>query len=764
MPKLWTNISETARNDARRALLANILEEKTQLVRHSTARVISAIAKIDLEDGEWMDLPGIMQSEAISSNVQHREVSTYILFTILESMADGFMDKFPQLFQLFNKTIQDPESDEVRINTMLAFSKMAMMIDTENDEQSLESFQNNFPNMVAVLQRAIELGDEDRTMQAFEVFQSLLGCDPKLLNKHFRDLIMFMITLAANKEVEDDARSQALNFLTQSVSFRKMKIQALKLGEHLTIKCLEIATEISEDSDDQDELTVARSALALLDLLAGSLPPAQVVVPLLHALGPYVNSPDPDRRRAGILALGTCVEGAPDFIATQLKEILPMILRMLEDSDLKVRQAALTTLAYISDELAEDVGKEHATIMPALQNNLLQGMKQLNGPESEKSISLVASTCNALDSILDGLEPSDVQRYISALIPPLTALFQHPDTKLKTSAIGAVGSIALNAEDAFLPFFEPIMSALSEFVQIKENEEELNLRCTTIDTMGHMALAVGAEPFQRYVRPLMEATEEGLHLDHVKLRESSYIFWSTMAKVYEEKFAPFLEGVYKGLMDSLNAEENDLEVELGEEAADLVGKQVTIAGKKITVAAAKDDGDDEEEDEDEMDDDDDEGSDWDEVTAATAVAMEKEIALEALGNIITYTKGDFMPYMEKSIETTLTLVDHSYEGTRRAAIGTLFRAFATLWNMQPEEAAKWEPGLPLKLQPSQEILKLANLIMTGTLAIWQAEEDRYVLNRFPDRFSITTMMTIHVVNPSSLRPTMWWLKRTRICF
>jgi hypothetical protein len=33
------------------------------------------------------------------------------------------------------------------------------------------------------------------------------------------------------------------------------------------------------------------------------------------------------------MALGMCVEGAPDFISTQMKEIFPMVLQLLADPE-----------------------------------------------------------------------------------------------------------------------------------------------------------------------------------------------------------------------------------------------------------------------------------------------------------------------------------------------------------------------------------------------------------------------------------------------
>lgn len=719
--KHWASVPADQKAPLRNQLFQSTLNDDVTLVRHSAARVVSAIARIDFEDGEWGDLPGYLQQAATSNTARHREVGVYILFTILESVGDTFPGNLSDLYKLFSTTIQDPESAEVRVNTMLALSRMAMLLDPEEDPKSLKAFQDTIPNMVAVLKSTVEQGDEDHALQAFEVFQTLLGCEAALLQKHFGDLVKFMIELASTTSIDDDYRSQALAFLMQCVRYRKLKVQGLRIGEGLTIKALQIVTELGDLSNDEEDITPARSALGLLDILASSLPPSQVVVPLLKAIGPFVASTNPDYRRAGILALGMCVEGAPDFIATQLHEILPMVLHLLEDPEIKVRAAALNGVARLADDLAEDMGKEHARLIPALVKNFDLAASSSQGQDGERNLEIIRGSCNAIDSLIEGLETEDAAKYASELVPRFSSLFQHSDFKSKVAAVGAVGSIAAAAEGAFLPYFAHTMNALAPYVTVKESQDDLDLRGVVCDSMGKMASAVGAAPFQQYVRPLMEASEEALHLDHPRLRETSYILWSTMAKVYEEEFSPYLAGAIKGLQECLKQDETEMEVQLGEEAKDLLGSEVVVQGRKIKVATATDDEDDDVINAEDMDED----GDWDDIGAVTAVAMEKEIAVEVIGDIITHTRRNFLPYLEDTVTSVLELVEHSYEGVRKSAIGTLWRTYACLWGLAEGDGMdKWKPGIKLQVQPTDALKKLGNMVMAATMGVWQDEMDR----------------------------------------
>ena len=757
VPKHWKKLPPQEKAQYRQRLLEGTLHEEEQIVRHAAARVITAVAKIDLENQEWLDVFDQLLGAATSDDARQREVGTYLLFTSLESIGEAMLHRSHELLAVFGKTISDPQSAEVRINTMLALSRLAIVLDTEADEKSLKTLQDAIPQMVAVLKQAINEGDEDRVTQSFEVFQTLLGCDSSVLNKHFGDLVQFMVKVASEKSLDEDARTQAISFLMQCIRYRKLKMQALKVGEQMTLMCLEIATELGDGvSDVEEDITTPRSALGLLDEMASSLPPSQVVVPLLHALGPYVNSPDPDRRQGGIMALGMVVEGAPDFIATQLHEIFPLILRLLEDSEVKVRRAALDGVMRVSEELPEEVGKEHKKLFPSLVKHLDIAIKSLKGPDDKINLDIIKASCNSIESVVDGLNSSDIKPYLPEFMPRLSRLFSHPHLKTKGAAIGAAGAIGAAAKEDFLPYFEPTMNALSEYVEIKDSTEELDLRSMTVDAMGSMALAVGPKAFQRYVRPLMQATDEGLHLDHPKLKETSFLFWAMMAKVYGNEFKPFLQGVVKALFDCLETEESDLEVDLGDEASDLAGKEITIGGKKIKIAALAEDelvGADEIED---LDDQvaDASDDDWDDLDVVSAVAQEKEIAVEVLGDILTHATKDYLPYMEKTVETVLSLISHSYEGVQKAALGTLFRAYAAVWDLQPDNIKKWEPGIPLEQEPSGQVKKLGEIIMTAALAIWQEEEDRYVLTLYRRSVSFFQAQAYnddrHIVNPSSL--------------
>ena len=308
-----------------------------------------------------------------------------------------------------------------------------------------------------------------------------------------------------------------------------------------------------------------------------------------------------------------------------------------------------------------------------------------------------------------------MKKYATHLVESLQQLLSYDDAKVKSAAAGALGAIAESLDEDFKPFFTETVQALGQYLTVKETEDDLTLRSGVCDAMGRIATAVGPEAFQPYVLDLMASSEEALHLDDSRLRESSFILWSALAKVYESKFAPFLPGVFKGLAQSLELEEEEVTLDLTEDEQGIVdgtGELIT-AGKRVKLrtaaageaAMAEDDGDEDEDDD-----------DWDDIMGVTTQSLEKEVAIEVLGDIIVHAWGaaEVKEHLEKAVELVTPLSQHSYEGCRKAALSTLWRAYARTWQLWEEETGvKWQPGFPPKQEPSAPLIRLGEIVRDG---------------------------------------------------
>lgn len=725
-PKQWEKTSREKKPLARAHLLNGALKESSEVIRHALARLIAGLIGLDADQGEEEEFLKQVLPLNNSDDVQSREVGSYILYELLEQSPAVFQD-MRQLLQLFRTRIEDPDSKNVRINIAQAVGAVLPNIDPDEDPEALQAVQSFIPHIVNILKAAVEAEDEETFQKLFEVFHAYLACDSCFLAAHLQDLLRFMIALAANKEAGDDARVQAFSFLIQAVQFRRMKIQGMKeVAVELMVRAMSIITELDAD-DDEDDMSPARTAISLVSILANELHPRLVAVPMLEQFPTYATHPEPSYRMSAMLTLGNVAEGAPEFISTQLQTLLPTVINLLCDSDVQVRHAALVGLIHLAEEMADEMSSHHEQIISAVLQNLESASQ---GATDKRNIKIIRCACGALDTLGDGVDTKIMAQYGPNLVGPMIKLLDHEDCGVRGAAASAIGAIAASMKKGFQPYFEGAMKALGRFVTLKEADEEMDLRSATYDSLGRIALSVGPEAFQPYVMDLMKASEEALRLNSPRLKETSFILWSNLSKLYGTDFDHFLGGIFEGIFASLELEEEELDVPGVD--PDQIADGTILGGRRIKLKAPRSEedaviatgGDEDWEDIEDLDD----------FNPVTAIALEQEVAIDTLGDVIANScKGSHLEtYVEKAIETIIPFTEHSYEGCRKNAISTLWRIFSRVFQVWEEATGnKWQPGLPCKFTPPPSILKISETLRQTTMEVWTNDSDRYVTLLFP---------------------------------
>jgi hypothetical protein len=129
VPKLW---KENFAPQIRASLLESTLAEHDPKTRHASARLISAIGRMDMKDGRWPELTYFCQQASTSQRASDREVGLFVIFSVLETEPDFFESRYGELLQLFSHTIQDPESRDVRQTTLLCLGELSSRIFEDN--------------------------------------------------------------------------------------------------------------------------------------------------------------------------------------------------------------------------------------------------------------------------------------------------------------------------------------------------------------------------------------------------------------------------------------------------------------------------------------------------------------------------------------------------------------------------------------------------------------------------------------------------------
>jgi hypothetical protein len=122
-------------------ILINFRFFHSGIVRHSIARVIAAIANLELEMKTWPDLLPFIHKSCISSTADHRATGIYILFTILEYSTEGFAEHLASVYELCGGLLNDLESLEVQVTAVRTLGTLAQYVESNEKDQVVRLFK-----------------------------------------------------------------------------------------------------------------------------------------------------------------------------------------------------------------------------------------------------------------------------------------------------------------------------------------------------------------------------------------------------------------------------------------------------------------------------------------------------------------------------------------------------------------------------------------------------------------------------------------------
>ncbi|TFK52121.1 ARM repeat-containing protein [Heliocybe sulcata] len=701
---LWIEVPQDQRDQIKSQVIELTLNESSKIVRHSTARVVAAIATIEVPLGTWAQLLPFLHQTATSAQVSHREVGIYVLYTVLENIIEAFQNEMQNLFKLFEGLMNDPESEEVRITTVRCLGVIAQYIDAD-DKKEIQAFRGLLPGMMHIIGQCVESGNEAGARQLFDVLETLLILEIPILSNHIPSLAQFLLQCGGNSNYDTELRILALNALNWTVEYKKSKIQSNELAPVILQGLMPIACE--PEPEDIDDEAPSRSALRTIDTLATQLPPSQVFPALRTLLQQYFSSSDPNSRRGAMLALGVSVEGCSEFMTPLIEHIWPFVESGLRDEDASVRKASCVAVSCLCEWLEEECAAKHATLVPMI-------MQLVNDPATQRS------ACTALDALLEIMHDS-IDQYLGLIMERLAVLLDSAPLSVKAVVTGAIGSAAHASKDKFLPYFQPTMDRIKHFLLLTGEGEETELRGITMDAIGTFAEAVGKETFRPYFPDMMKQAFQGMEMGSARLRECSFLFFGVMARVFEEEFAPYLGSVVPALVASCNQPEQ------GQEPLSLSNSEAAAAfgtGTSPANAIVIQDGgestrieiEDLEADVDKM------------LDVNSAIAVEKEIAADTMGSLFESTKNHFLPYVEQCTLALVELLNHYYEGIRKSATESLLEIVRVFYELSG--SPEWTAGMASVKAPylDANVQQLVGHVLPALLEMYESEDNKSVVS------------------------------------
>lgn len=675
--QMWEALDECIRESIKNSILSISANEKSSLIRHSFAHVIAVIAKNELRYGRWGNLIDVLYQACSSTDVIHRDIGIYVLYSLFEVISDQMEAYIPQLMDLFSGLILD-ESLNVGVTTVQALGKISEFIDEQN-LNAIGVFQNLVPAIVQVLQNCLQKGDDEGVSKIFEVFNDMLLLEAPLLSKHFVDLIKLFLSISESQDNNEDIRVQSLSFLMWCIMSAKSKILKSRLITPILSTMFAIAAE--EEPENRDEDYPAKLAIQVINTLSTTFAPQQVFPEASQLAVARLQSLNPGDRKASMLAIAVLVEGCADYMRPHLKSVLEMVLSGMKDPDTSVQRAACMALGSLCDDFEDEVSAEHATLLPILFSLISNDSQPLIHSEA----------LSTLDVLIENLG-SEIIPYMDGILTRLFVLWEHGTRKAQITTTNCIGSVAFASNSEFLPYFEKTMSRLFVLMSISD-PLDLPLRSVATDCVGAVATAVGKEVFMPFLGSVMQTVIQGMNLDNSQLNQCSYVLCGVLGRLFEAHFTQYLQVIVPPILQSCLNEEKEFssrDVEVGEDEDD---RPIFASG----------------------------------------IAQEKESSVDTLGELFASTKSSFMEFVPDSMNTALELLDHYHESVRISAAGCLLKFFNTAYGMT--NSVEWVPGLPLQSPLHENVANIGKLAIEGVLLLLSDEDDRMVVTQCLTFFS-----------------------------
>jgi importin subunit beta-1 len=326
---------------------------------------------------------------------------------------------------------------------------------------------------------------------------------------------------------------------------------------------LTLLTKQDEDAAD-DEYNLARAAYQCLQLYAQAVGP-NIVPPVLQFVEQHLRSEDWHFREAAVAAFGAIMEGPEEKVLEPIvKQALPILISMMEDSSVFVKDSTAYALGRITESCSESIDPN--THLDPLIRSLFAGIHDTK---------MAASCCWALMNLAERFSGD-----FEATANPITPHFnQSVQTLLEvTSQAGAETAVRTTSYEVLSAFVQhagtdsfPAIAQLSDVI-IKRLEETIPLQSQVVSIEDKIALEEMQTSLSTVLQSIIQRLEkeiapQGDRIMHVALQilntvgakssvpEAIFATISGLANAMEEDFFNYMEAFSPFLYNALANQE-----------------------------------------------------------------------------------------------------------------------------------------------------------------------------------------------------------------
>ncbi|KAI1437018.1 armadillo-type protein [Xylaria sp. CBS 124048] len=574
----WLQQTDTDTKNRVKALALQTLSSSNTQAGNAAAQVIASIASLELPRDQWPELMGTLV-QSVSTGPPHQKQASLTCIGYICDSPDAELRAalITHSNAILTAVVQGARKEET--NTEIRLSAIYALSD------SLEFVGNNFKHegernyIMQVVCEATQA--EDSRIQ-----QGAFGCLNRIMGHYYENMRFYMekalfgLTILGMKNEDEDVAKLAVEFWS-TVCEEEINIEednnqventeqmrpfynfARVATAEVVPQLLSLLTKQDEDAAD-DEYNLARAAYQCLQLYSQAVGPS-IVPPVLQFVEQHLRSEDWHYREAAVAAFGAIMEGPDEKVLEPIvKQALPILISMMEDSSVFVKDSTAYALGRITESCSEAIDPN--THLDSLIRSLFAGVHHSK---------MAASCCWALMNLAERFSGE-----LDAASNPITPHFnQSVQTLLEvTSQAGAETTVRTTSYEVLSAFVQhaamdsfPAIAQLSDVI-IKRLEETIPLQSQVVSIEDKIALEEMQTSLSTVLQAIIQRLEkeiapQGDRIMQVDLQilntvgpkssvpEAIFATISGLANAIEEDFYKYMEAFAPFLYNALGNQE-----------------------------------------------------------------------------------------------------------------------------------------------------------------------------------------------------------------
>ncbi|KAJ1736007.1 karyopherin Kap95 [Coemansia biformis] len=604
----WLQVDEGVRSQVKQGVLVTLGSENRQATT-AAAQAIAAITATELPQGQWSDVVATLLQNVTTSRTSLKIASLQTIGFICESINPDILAT--QSNTILTAVIQGANSEEP--SQEVRYAAITALLN------SLEFVRQNFENegeRNVIMQTVCEATQSPDTSVQVAAFECLVRIMQLYYDKmrFYMEKALYGLTVIGMKHEEEKIALQAIEFWS-TVCDEEIELQieedAQEPGQQPERENFQFAktalpqvlptllfllTKQDEDADE-DEWNVSMAASTCLSLLAQTIG-NEIVAPVIPFVEQHIRNPDWHYREAAVMSFGSILDGPDPSVLTPLvSQALPVLIEMIKDQVVQVKDSAAWTLGRVCDLPIECIQ------LDVHLHNLISAI--VIGLEDTPRI--VANCCWVIMNLAEQLgdaeaETCPLSKYYEGIIATLMRITESNvnENNSRTSAYVAMATLSSSGPKDTHPIvaklgvaiLDRLDATIASFAQAVGTDDRLtlgelqsnllNVLTNVARTLGHQISEISDRIMTSILQLLNTASKQAA------VSEDAFLLVGSLITALESSFTRYLESFAPFLYSALQNHEEyqlcsisvgligDICRSLGQDAAQYCDQFITI--------------------------------------------------------------------------------------------------------------------------------------------------------------------------------------------